>query len=107
MLHLAIAFNVDDRGDIAGVGVPPGVGFGDVQTKGHAFVLIPCKGDLAQTKPCGDVITRHAAYRAPRQTMATVAESQRAFTPIHGLPAIRAWLARRYPFLRFSTGDNR
>ena len=40
-LHLTEAFSINDRGEIVGRGVPPGVSFDDVETLGHAFVLIP------------------------------------------------------------------
>ena len=40
-LHLAIAFSINDRGEIVGTGVPLGVSFDDVETLGHAFLLIP------------------------------------------------------------------
>jgi len=40
-LHLVIANWINDRGEIAGTGVPPGVSVDDVETLGHAFVLIP------------------------------------------------------------------
>ena len=44
-LHLVYAFYISDRGEIAGVGVPPGVSVYDVDAKGHAFLLIPDDDD--------------------------------------------------------------
>ena len=43
--QLLLAYNINDRGEIVGLGVPPGVSPGDVFNLGHAFVLIPCQGD--------------------------------------------------------------
>ena len=40
-LHLAFAKHINDRGEISGTGVPPGVSVDDVETLGHAFLLIP------------------------------------------------------------------
>jgi len=40
-LHLAFAIRINDRGVIYGTGVPPGVSVDDVETLGHAFLLIP------------------------------------------------------------------
>ena len=38
--YLALAYNINDGGEIVGLGVPPGCG--DVFSCGHAFVLTPC-----------------------------------------------------------------
>ena len=40
-LHLTFALRINDRGEIAGTGVPPGVSVDDVETQGHVFLLIP------------------------------------------------------------------
>jgi probable HAF family extracellular repeat protein len=40
-LHLVIAEHINDRGEISGTAVPPGVSVDDVETLGHAFLLIP------------------------------------------------------------------
>jgi len=41
-LELVVATSINDRGEISGNGVPPGVDPKDVATKGHAFLMIPC-----------------------------------------------------------------
>jgi probable HAF family extracellular repeat protein len=41
-LQLASAGDINDRGEIAGLGVPPGVDPSNVFTQGHAFLLTPC-----------------------------------------------------------------
>jgi probable HAF family extracellular repeat protein len=41
-LRLVEAVSINDRGEIAGNGVPPGVARKDFFTLGHAFLLIPC-----------------------------------------------------------------
>jgi hypothetical protein len=40
-LHLVFALYINDRGEIAGNGLPPGVPFEDIDSRGHAFLLIP------------------------------------------------------------------
>ena len=96
-LNLVIAFDVDDTGDIAGVGVPPGVPVGDLQLKGHAFVLIPCD-KLRNPKPCGDAVPlRVAASHGSRPFV----RMSRPFTAMTGMAAIRAQLARYFHFAAF------
>jgi probable HAF family extracellular repeat protein len=40
-LHLVYAESINDSNEIVGIGVPPGISPADVETLGHAFVLIP------------------------------------------------------------------
>ena len=44
-LQLVYALSINDRGEIAGLGVPPGVSALDVESLGHAFLLIPVDRD--------------------------------------------------------------
>jgi probable HAF family extracellular repeat protein len=41
-LQLATASDINDRGEINGIGVPPGVPLANFVTQGHGFLLIPC-----------------------------------------------------------------
>jgi probable HAF family extracellular repeat protein len=42
-LELTLAVAINDRGEIAGFGVPPGCASEDTDLCGHAYVLIPCE----------------------------------------------------------------
>ena len=53
-LQLVLTMAINHRGEIAGVGVPPGVPPPEFNTLGHAFVLVPCGGDHADTDGCQD-----------------------------------------------------
>jgi probable HAF family extracellular repeat protein len=48
--QLTDAYNINDRGEIDGLGVPPGCG--DEFVCGHAFVLIPCDLDHSDEAGC-------------------------------------------------------
>jgi probable HAF family extracellular repeat protein len=48
--QLTDAYNINDRGEIAGLGVPPGCG--DEFACGRVFVLIPCDDDQPDEKGC-------------------------------------------------------
>lgn len=51
-LQLTYAVAINDRGEIAGFGVPPGVLPEEYETKGHAYVLIPCDEDHPNLEGC-------------------------------------------------------
>ena len=51
-LQLTYAIAINDRGEIAGFGVPPGVLPEDYETQGHAFVLLPCDENHPRLKGC-------------------------------------------------------
>jgi probable HAF family extracellular repeat protein len=44
-LQLVIALSINDRGEIAGLGVPPGVSVYDVDTASHVFLLTPVQDE--------------------------------------------------------------
>ena len=50
--QLLLAYNINDSGEIDGLGVPPGVNPGDVFTLGHVFVLIPCDENHPGVEGC-------------------------------------------------------
>jgi probable HAF family extracellular repeat protein len=49
---LLLAYNINDGGEIDGLGVPPGVNPADVFTLGHVFVLIPCDDNHPSVEGC-------------------------------------------------------
>ena len=48
--QLTDAYNINDQGEIAGLGVPPGCG--DEFACGRVFVLLPCDDDQPDEKGC-------------------------------------------------------
>ena len=46
-LQLVYAEAMNDAGEIAGIGVPPGISPADAEVLGHAYVLVPINGDTA------------------------------------------------------------
>jgi probable HAF family extracellular repeat protein len=44
-LELTFAVAINDRGEIAGFGVPPGCAPEDIELCGHAYLLLPCRAE--------------------------------------------------------------
>ena len=51
-LQLVLALEINDHGEIAGFGIPPGVPLKDFEFHGHAFVLIPCDDARSDEEGC-------------------------------------------------------
>jgi len=51
-LQLTYAVAINDRGEIAGSGVPPGVLPEEYETKGHAYILLPCDEEHPKLEGC-------------------------------------------------------
>lgn len=78
-LELIYGEHINDRGEILGIGVPAGVAPIDVETKGHAFVLIP-DDDNANISASGDtrspVDTQDANISAEKKAQARAAAKE-------------------------------
>ncbi len=95
-LELGDAENINDRGEIAGRGTPPGCD--DLDTCGHAFLLIPC-GDSGNCENRVEVPT--AAIQIPAYSLnRRLTLPDRALrTPMQLRSTWHAWLAQWYPSL--------
>ncbi len=88
-LHLVYALYINDRGEITGTGVPPGVSVYDVDTLGHVFLLVPCEGGR-----CGDEDSTEKTRQGPVvSSVPSRSQSQ------EGIPKemMRRFLGRRIP----------
>jgi probable HAF family extracellular repeat protein len=64
-LNPVTAVFINDRGEIAGIGVPPGVPVTDLETAGHVFLLIPCAE--GESEGCGNRVEDAALTASPAQ----------------------------------------
>lgn len=77
-LELVTAISINDRGEIAGAGVPPGVPHSQWTSKGHAFLLIPLNGtETAALTPTP--ITQHQ-HPSPGALSAMIAQVRHRHT---------------------------
>jgi probable HAF family extracellular repeat protein len=93
-LQLTEVFDINDRGEIAGVGVPPGCPNLDDAACGHAFVLIPCQGEHSDDEGCAEH-DEDAAAAIPDRPAAlpnTAAAADTGLTPRE----ITAWIRMRF-----------
>ena len=94
-LRLAQAFNINDKGEIVGLGVRPGDPTQDQQLAffGHVFLLIPCENE---EEACND--SREATTAETRINAVSVAQSPTTSRQLDReiVAAWRARLTRRY-----------
>jgi hypothetical protein len=95
-LQLLAGLNINDRGEILGVGVPPGVP-PNTDLFGHQFLLIPCDRDHSDAEGCQDdgegIVV--ATQRSSAPITRPAASTEGRLTP-GMLAALRAQLVRRY-----------
>jgi probable HAF family extracellular repeat protein len=77
-LTLTYAVGINDRGEIAGFGVPVGVSPDQYETKGHAYILIPCDENHADTGGCESEVDTPGNH----SDSSTTEPSMRSQTPV-------------------------
>ena len=97
-LQLTYAVAINDRGEIAGFGVPPGVPPEKYETEGHAYILIPCEENHADTEGCEDEgqATAAAIQNSPAPAAQILTNVNHDGLTPQTLAALRARFARQY-----------
>ena len=75
--QLVYAEAINDAGEIVGIGVPPGVSPADVETLGHAYVLIPQSDVCDSQDNLADSPSRDSATATSGNPKATNSEIMR------------------------------
>jgi hypothetical protein len=82
---------INDGGEIAGIGVPPGVSKADVFAEGHAFLLIPCDENHPNVQGC-DYTMVDSVNALPQSSAAVRNISSQS------LSSPRIWQRQRFGF---------
>jgi len=105
-LTLELAENINDRGEISGIGSPPGCG--DPFVCGHGFVLIPCDRDHSDEEGCeGESlagVTQNIPVASQRSITTTPANPALSDRPATMLGRLRARWGQRYRVPGLGTG---
>lgn len=86
-LQLTYAIAINDRGEIVGFGVPPGVLPEDYETQGHAYVLLPCDEGHPNVEGCDYSMAEsdgHAMSTTHSQPTRVFPKSPKPDTRVHG-----------------------
>jgi len=95
-LELVEAYNLNDRGEIVGRGLPTGCD--DLDSCGHVFLLIPCDNDASCDSKV-DVVTTAAQQPIAVTNKSAGLSSQARQRPMSFVSAWRSRVAQRYPGL--------
>jgi probable HAF family extracellular repeat protein len=97
-LQLTYAVAINDRGEIARFGVPPGVPPGKYETEGHAYILIPCEENHTDVEGCedGGQATAAAIQNSPAPAVQIPTNVNHGGLTPQTLAALRVRFARRY-----------